>query len=492
MDVLTVEKLNEVYLRITGEPHIEQELSEYFKFDVPQAKFMPAFRKRQWSGSIYLYSLRTKTIYCGLLKHLEQFCKERDIKINYLTEFNYQDFTLEDAEKFINLISPSRVPRDYQLDAFVNCVKEHRSLTLSPTGSGKSLIIYLLTRLYTFNPSSRKALIIVPTINLVHQMANDFVSYGYDNEKIYRITAGVEKHSSVPVFITTWQSIYKMPRQWFEQFKIVIGDECHQYKSKSLTSILTKLTHCKYRFGFTGTLDGMQVNKLVIEGLFGPTKRVITTKELIDRKQLADLNIKILVLKYTEEMCKLAKDFTYPDEMDFICGDVNRNEFIKKLASDIKGNTLILFQYVEKHGKILYDQLSQTDKICHFIHGGIKGEDREEIRSIVENSNNDIIIASYGTFSTGVNIVNLNNVIFASPSKSKIRNLQSIGRGLRTSDTKKTATLYDIADDLTYKNKRNYTLNHLLERVKIYDSERLPYETHNIKLYRDPSNYKID
>jgi len=492
MHVVTVQKINEVYLRVTSEPHIEQELSDFFKFDVPAAKFMPAFRRRLWSGWIYLYSLNTKTLYCGLLKYLELFCEERDIKIEYLSTIKSQEFTIEDAKKFIETIKPTREPRDYQIEAFVNCVREHRALTLSPTGSGKSLIIYLLTRLYTFLPSKRRALIIVPTISLVHQMAKDFVDYGYDEDKIYRITAGVEKHSDCPVFITTWQSIYKMPKQWFEQFKVVIGDECHQYKSKSLTSILGKLTSCKYRFGFTGTLDGLQVNKLVIEGLFGPTRKAISTKELIDRQQLADLDIKILVLKYPQEMCKMVSDYSYQDEMDFLCNDEKRNDFIKRLALDIKGNTLILFQYVEKHGQVLYDQLVKEGKPCHFVHGGVKGTDREDIRSIVENSNNSIIVASYGTFSTGVNIVNLHNVIFASPTKSKIRNLQSIGRGLRVSDIKKSATLYDIADNLTYKNKRNYTLNHLIERVKTYDSEKFNYQTYNIEIYGDSSNNKID
>jgi len=301
----------------------------------------------------------------------------------------------------------------------------------------------------------------------------------------------IEKRSP-SIIISCWQSIYKLPRQWFDQFKVVIGDECHQYKAKSLTGILGKLISCKYRFGFTGTLDNLQVNKLVIEGVFGPVNRVITTRELIDRKQLADLDIKILVLKYPEEMRKIVKDCDYPAEMDFLCSNAERNEYIKKLALNLEGNTLVLFQYVDKHGKILYDMIKNSGKQCHFIHGGVKGEDREDIRHLVEKSSNDIIIASYGTFSAGVNIVNLHNVVFASPSKSKIRNLQSIGRGLRVSNVKKTATLYDIADDLTYKTNRNYTLNHLIERVKVYDDEKFNYKTFNIELYGNTSNNQVD
>jgi superfamily II DNA or RNA helicase len=486
MDRIQVQRINEVYMRVTAEPHIEQELSDFFKFDVPAAKFMPQFRKRAWNGFIFLYSKKTKLIYNGLLEHLKLFCEERNIQIEYLSEFNSVDFTQQEAEKFITALQPTRTPRDYQLDAFIHCVRNHRALILSPTGSGKSFIIYLLARLYTLSKSQRKFLIIVPTISLVHQMASDFVSYGYDINKIHKITAGESKDTDKPIIISTWQSIFSLHKTWFNQFKAVVIDEAHQAKAKSLTGIMTKLINCKYRFGFTGTLDNVHCNKLIIEGLTGPVHKVISTKELIDRQQLADLEIKILVLKYNQETKKIAKDFDYQTEMDFLVQNEDRNKFIKNLVLSLKGNTLVLYQYVEKHGKVLFDQINNSGKSCYFIHGGVEGEDREEIRQIVDSGDNNIIVASYGTYSTGINIVNLNNIVFASPSKSKVRILQSIGRGLRVSKDKKTATLYDIADDLTYNGKRNYTLNHLFERVKNYNEERLPYKIYNIETQTEP------
>ena len=485
MNRIQVQKINEVYMRVTAEPHIEQELSDFFKFDVPAAKFMPQFRKRMWNGFIFLYSKKTKLIYNGLLEHLKLFCEEREIEIEYLSEFNSIDFSDVEAEKFITALQPTRVPRDYQLDAFIHCVRNHRALILSPTGSGKSFIIYLLARLYTLSKSQRKFLIIVPTISLVHQMASDFVSYGYSEDKIHKITAGESKDTDKPIIISTWQSIFSLHKTWFNQFKAVVIDEAHQAKAKSLTGIMSKLVNCKYRFGFTGTLDNVHCNKLIIEGLTGPVNRVISTKELIDRKQLADLEIKILVLKYNKETTKLTKDFSYQDEMDFLVQCQDRNRFIKNLVLSLKGNTLVLYQYVDKHGKVLYDEISSSGRSCYFVHGGVEGEDREEIRQIVDSSDNNIIVASYGTYSTGINIVNLNNIVFASPSKSKVRILQSIGRGLRVSEEKKTAVLYDIADDLTYGGNRNYTLNHLFERVKNYNEERLPYKIHNIEIQKD-------
>ena len=241
---------------------------------------------------------------------------------------------------------------------------------------------------------------------------------------------------------------------------------------------------CKYKFGLTGTLDGTEVNPLILQGLFGPVRKVITTSELMDQKHLAELSIKALVLKYPDEIRKLVSTYDYQAEMDFLTQSSIRNKFIKNLALSLSGNTILLFQYVEKHGKVLYDMLAKEsiDRNVFFISGDVSGEKREEIRKIIETETNAIIVASYGTSSTGINIKNLSNVIFASPSKSRVRNLQSIGRGLRTSETKTTATLYDIADNLSWKSKKNYTLLHFLERVRMYNGEKFKYKVYNINL----------
>jgi superfamily II DNA or RNA helicase len=301
---------------------------------------------------------------------------------------------------------------------------------------------------------------------------------------IHKIYSGQEKRSSAQITITTWQSIYKQTKEWFSQYEVVIGDEAHLFKAKSLTSILTKLEDCKYRFGFTGTLDGTQTHKLVLEGLFGPVRKVTTTAELIEQKHLADFKIKAIVLSYPDsvrQMISRAND--YQSEIDYIVRLEERNNFIKNLVLSLEGNTLLLFQFVEKHGTVLYDKLKdEAGRKIFFVHGGVDGEERDSIREIVEQENNAIIVASFGTFSTGINIRNLHNVIFASPSKSRVRNLQSIGRGLRKSDTKSEATLFDIADDLTWKAKKNYTLLHFMERVKVYNEEKFDYKIYKVSL----------
>ena len=329
----------------------------------------------------------------------------------------------------------------------------------------------------------RRVLIVVPTTSLVHQMSSDFVEYNNgDLMDIHKIMAGAEKDIPNKIVVTTWQSIYKLKKEWFNQFDVVVGDECHLFKAKSLTSIMTKLDQCKYRYGFTGTLDGTATHRLVLEGLFGSVKKVVSTSELMEQQVLAPLQIKGIVLEYPKEFRKLLKGKTYPEEMSFLVGIKARNDFICNLAKSLKGNTLILFQYVEKHGKILHPILQAGDKEVYFVHGGVNATVREDIRKIVEESENNIVLASYGVFSTGVNIRNLHNIIFASPSKSRIRNLQSIGRGLRTHDSKEVATLYDITDDLSRGKTKNFALKHFLERIDIYSREGFSFKLYNVSL----------
>jgi superfamily II DNA or RNA helicase len=483
-DIIGIERYDETYLKVKADPGIVMEMSDHFTFEVPGARFTPAYRNKFWDGKIRLLNTMSCLLYAGLLSYVEDFCQKRNYQIEYLSDFSTEEFSLREAEDFIKKIRPTMDPRDYQLDAFMHAVRERRALLLSPTASGKSFIIYLLVRYY-----AKKTLIIVPTTSLVSQLTSDFADYGFNSDKhVHRVFAGQDKGTTRPVTITTWQSVYKLPKEFFDKFDVVIGDEAHLFKAKSLTSILTKLSGCRYRFGFTGTLDGTQTHRLVLEGLFGAVRKVTTTSELIEKKHLADFGIKAIVLSYPEEIKKMiARSGNYQSEMDYIVRCEPRNRFIRNLALSLEGNTLLLFQFVEKHGKVLYEEIQKEagDRKVFFVHGSVDGEEREEIRRIVENESNAIIVASFGTFSTGVNIKNLHSIIFASPSKSRVRNLQSIGRGLRKSDTKDAATLYDIADDLTYKSKRNFTLTHFMERVKIYNEEKFKYRIYKVNLKVD-------
>ena len=483
---IIVEKLNEVYLKLEADADLRRNLSDYFSFEVPGYRFTPQYRNRVWDGRIRLYSYATGQLYVGLYPYLEHWCSENKVEIVKKGEILANNNTIAAATDGLIESYDIRIPpRNYQIDAFKYALQYDRGLILSPTASGKSLISYMLCRYY-LDKLNEKILIIVPTTSLVEQLYKDFKDYGFkSDENISRNYHGYDIEDDKRIVISTWQSLYNLPKTFFAQFGAVIGDEAHLFKAVSLTKIMTKLVDCKYRIGMTGTLDGSKTHKLVLEGLFGAVNKVTSTKKLIDKKQLSNLAVRCLILKHSEANAKMVASGKYQDEIDHLVSSKPRNNFIKNLALKIKGNTLILFQLVEKHGKGLYELIknkSGKDREVFFVYGGVDAEQREKVREIAEKSNNAIIVASYGTFSTGINIRNLHNIIFASPSKSRIRNLQSIGRGLRLGDNKVNATLYDIADDLQYKSKENFTLKHFQERINIYTEEEFDYEIHNINL----------
>ena len=504
MSVINVSPIDQAHLRVTCEDQgVLQELSEFFSFFAAGYKFSPAFRKHQWDGRIKLYNLRNQTLPSGLLLHLKQYSDSRKHQLNLAPGLRLPELTEAESAASASLYAATGTDgkpleiRDYQQAAIGKAVKDEKVLLVSPTGSGKSLIIYQLLRWYLdhVKGSSKRAIIIVPTTSLVEQMYNDFSDYSaqdktFDPEKmLHRIYSGQEKETDAPVIITTWQSAINMGPKWFEQFGAVFGDEAHLFKAVSLTKIMSWLKNAWFRIGTTGTLPGgedAKVNKLVLEGCFGPTYQVTTTHELIDKDVLAQLKIHMLVLKYPEAIRKEYGNLEYQEELDFLTSYEPRNRFITNLVADLKGNSLILYQFVEKHGQPLFEavkkKLKDTKRKVYFVSGEVDTEERERIRNLVEKEEGSVIIASFGTFSTGINIKNLHNIIFASPTKSQIRVLQSIGRGLRKTEDERPTTVYDIADDLSRKNSKNYTLTHGIERAKIYSKEKFDFQVHEVPI----------
>jgi len=497
VETIRVRKLNHANLHVQCDSGIAQELNEFFSFYVPGYQFMPAYRSRMWDGKIRLFSRATGELPAGLYPQLLTFSEKREYQIElddspYGKADDYNKVNVKDLYDFIGKLNLPFEIRDYQFDAISTGVHRKRAVLLSPTGSGKSLIIYVLARYWLERlttgyqyPKGGRVLVIVPTTGLVEQMYGDFVNYGCSDRAIHRIYSGKDKNFDQAICISTWQSIYKLPRDWFSQFGMVIGDECHGFKSKSLMNIMNKATEAEYRFGTTGTLDGALTHELVLQGLFGKVYRVTTTKSLQDSDTLAQLKIKRIILDYPEEIREEFGKRTYQEEIEYIVSNSKRNSFIRNLALDQTGNTLVLYNYVEKHGKPLFnlieDKADENRKVF-FVSGNVDTADREAIRGIVEKSKNAIIVASLGTFSTGINIRNLHNIIFASPSKSQIRVLQSIGRGLRKSDDGKETTLYDISDDISWKSRKNFSLIHSSERLKIYQKEKFDHKSYKVPL----------
>ena len=487
--VLTIQLQNHSMMAIACEAGVRQEISDYFSFTPPGAKFMPQYRRRHWDGKIRLFNALTCEMNTGLYAKLCKFAADRHYHVK-MSPSKYgipSQKNAVDHQKLVKQIASFDAPfelRDYQYEAVTHAIEKKRSILLSPTGSGKSFIIYNLMRWYLEKEWEKKILIVVPTTSLVEQLHKDFSDYGFDaEEEAHKIYSGKDKVTDKRVIITTWQSVYKLDKEWFEQFGCVFGDECHLFKAKSLSTLMDKCTEADYRIGTTGTLDGTAVNKLVLEGLFGPVKRVTYTRDLQDKGTLAKLHIDMIVLNYTKEQKALVSEYNCQEEVDWLVTHEPRNIFIRNLAVTQRGNTLVLFQFVEKHGEPLFKMISELhgDKV-YYVHGGTDTSDREAIRGIVEQQDGAIIVASMGTFSTGINIKNLHNIIFASPSKSQIRVLQSIGRGLRKSDNNQDTKLIDIADNLQLGSKGNFTLKHSAARMKIYDKEQFDYKIHEVHL----------
>lgn len=483
--------LNHSYMAIESNPAQEQELRDYFSFFVPGYKFMPAYKRKVWDGKVKLYNMVTKQINVGLYHHLRKFCADRFYPLEIVNNEEYgipnntDEVDHPTLIKYLGSLGCPFEPRDYQYKAISHGIENLRCLLLSPTGSGKSFIIYNLLR-YCHEVTEGKILVIVPTTSLVEQMYKDFADYGYDVEtNCHKIYSGKEKVTDKRIIISTWQSIYKFGAEWYEQFETIFGDEVHLFKAKSLSTMMDKCVNAKYRFGLTGTLDGTETNKLVLEGLFGKVFTVTSTVKLQQNNQLADLDIKVLLLRYHNDVCHQMEGKKYQEEVDYIVTNEKRNKFISKLALDQDGNTLVMFQFVEKHGKVLYDMIksmADEDRKIFYVSGEVDASDREQIRGIVEKQKDAIIVASLGTFSTGINIKNLHNIVFATPSKSQVKVLQSIGRGLRKSEDGRVTKLFDIADDFHVKGYKNFTLRHSAERIKIYTKEGFKYKIYPINL----------
>ncbi len=511
MDKVNITKHTESFIKINCSAAIKYEIRDEFTFFAENYKFHPKYRAKVWDGKIRLFNMQSSVLPAGLLFKLLEFLKDRgyavDIAPALLPKF---DFSLEDAVDFVRDTNlPKEItPRQYQVESFKDIINIKKILLLSPTGSGKSLLIYLTLK-YLRECGFKKILIVVPRIQLTQQLLKEFVGYSQENkwdiiDDCHLIYSGQSKTTPKPIVISTWQSLMREVPDFFHDYDAVIVDEAHEAKAKEVTKIMENSINARYRIGVTGSLDDIHINQMTLEGLFGPKCEIVTTKELIDDGFLSKFQIKAMVLKYPELDCKALAKATYDEEMNFLVNDPRRNDIIASIAMNVKGNTLVMFRYVDNinkpHGRILFETIlasipSDSDKKVFFVSGKTKIDVRESIREIVENEKNAIIVASDGVFSMGINIKSLEHIIFASPSKSMIKILQSIGRVLRLHDDKAIATLYDISDDLRYKKSTNYfkrpvfrksgkkstnyTLKHFLERIKLYGKQQFSFKIFN-------------
>lgn len=487
-DTLLISKEDEVHAVVMAEPSIAKELSETLTFMPDGYQYTPKYKNGWWDGKIRLYSESTGRIYHGLIEDVVRFAMER----GYSFKFKKEDFEiprrLSDQEiwdfiRSLNIPEKYQV-RDYQFDYIRYCINHRRAIIESPTASGKSLVIYILTRFF-----GKRVLICVPTIQLVEQMRSDFIDYGCAPDSIHRVYSGADKSVDAPIVISTWQSLTnksfdkEFGKAWFKKFESVIVDEVHLFAGNVTRKVLENCVNAKNRIGTTGSLKDCPIHELTLRGLTGKVKKFVTTRQLIDQGWLSNIKVRVVVFDHGEEFCRKHGGGSWQEEVTAICEHEKRNRFISNMATGLNGNTLVLFNYVKKHGKVLYDMISEkgTRKVF-FVHGGVEVEDREEVRRIASENDGVVIVASYGTFSTGINIPNLHNLIFASPFKTNIRLLQSIGRMLRTHESKELAVIYDLADDMRVGSRDNLSLGWLSDRLRVYITEDFDYNMVTISI----------
>jgi superfamily II DNA or RNA helicase len=474
-------KVDEVYCSVDTDYGTFLELAEQLTFEIPNKKFHPLVESGQWDGNIRLLNKMNKLMYGGLIDYAAKLAEEGGHTVEIDNGYAEDPFSTSECSEFIDKLKVPFPPHDFQEDAFIHCIQHRRALVLSPTSSGKSFLMYLILMYLGL-----KTLIIAPSKGLVKQLAKELKGYGYPGE-IEQVMQDTSKGGKEMVTISTWQSIYKLPKTYFGQFPVIIADEVHKFDSKCLKQLMEKTVDCSYKIGVTGSLDGTKTHELVLTGLFGPIYETITTREMIDRDIASDLEIKVMLFSYPEEDTKkLQFKRTYKDEVDFIISHPLRNKFIVNLANSLPGNGLILFRRVEKHGKIIKDMLEAAGKKpVYFIHGAVDADEREEIRTIAENNDEIVILASDGTTSTGTSINNIQWMMKVQPIKGQINNVQSIGRGLRKDFKDNMLKYFDLADELpptTGGKAKGFHYEHLVERMRIYVKSKFPFKVYKIRL----------
>ena len=496
MQELIIEKLNNVYLRIKCDMGQKMELKAFSSFYAPAFQYHPKFKSKIWDGKVSYFNLKDNTVPIGLLPEIFKFCK----KYGYKPKLNFNVDELKPDEvdddflhEFYNkLFANSNIkPRDYQHHAIKSALNNSRGVIQSCTGSGKSLIIYSLIRFLL--AEGKQVILVVPNVSLVNQMYADFVDYGWlkafeSAEKLY---SGEKPTFDKPLLITTYQSLMKRPPKFFERFDAIINDEAHSVKSIELQKIAQKCVNADVRIGLTGTMPKELSDKYNIQGMLGPVIFNLKSKTLIDSGKLARIKVVNTFLDYPQSLKKLGANRNYHDEIKLIESFPERNYIFKYIFDNLSDgdNSIVLVDRIDHLDSIAeYIEKEIDDKYTlYVINGSVKPDEREKIRTAIDKQENVILVATYGTVSTGINIKRIHNVILASSSKSEIRILQSIGRGLRTHSEKSGVIIWDLVDDFSYttnrgNHKKNHTYKHWEERYKYYNEQEFPVFKKTVQL----------
>lgn len=492
------------HVRIECDESTFYELRDFFSFEADGYKFNPKYRYGQWDGRIRLLDYNRLLPY-GLVGQIKKFCSNMSYSVWIDPKiFETEDLTREDFDAWLSkqeiYSGNAKIePHWYQKDAVYEGLVNRRRILNLPTSAGKSLIQALLARYYLENYEG-KILIIVPTTALTTQMANDFVDYRlFSHSMIKKIGGGADKadksKNDAPIIVGTWQTVVKQPKEWFSQFGMMMNDECHLATGKSISSIISGLNNCMFKFGLSGSLRDGKANVMQYVGMFGEIFRPVSTSKLMEDGQVTELKINSIFLRYPDEFATKLKGKTYQEEVKIITGLKRRTKWIAQLSVKLAKkdeNAFVMFKHVT-HGKEIFEAIKELgyEKV-YYVSGEVDTETRNALKVMAENGKGIIIVASYGVFSTGISVKNLHHVIFAHGVKSKIIVLQTVGRVLRKHGSKAVATVWDLIDDAGVKPKSlntkkkythlNYLLKHGIDRIQRYADEKFNYVMKTINL----------
>jgi len=562
-----LQDINESYsIIVTDDIEFKKKVIDSLSIYEEGYKFSPKFRAKVWDGKRQFYKILDNGHIIfpkGLVKYIIKDLVKENKKYDYFKSCDDENINKEDFEQFVESLKLPFKPYDYQIEASFNAIKYRRGVFQSATGSGKSLIIYII--IMWMLKSNRRSILVVPTISLTLQMYSDFKDYGieqhYKQEDIIKKIGGEYTNKDLTshnVVISTWQSLQYMKKNDFTIFDAIIADECHTVKGDALNNIVNNAVNAKWKIGVTGTVPRTKVDKVQLVGTLGRVFKVITPQGLIDRGLATPVIINMLYFVYSDRLKNTLKEIIklennkskkrkkHKIEEDFINECSIRNDkvasLLNKLASkdenvlsfftkidhgirllektifnktginnvkfvssftpskidvafddwtkgiNIYTNTInpkiktkiykrLFKQFPEMKEKIdifLSDIKTLEDLDIYFINGDVEGAERERIRQLLEDNKGVIIIASFGTTSTGINYKNLHHLVLSSSTKSFVRLSQSVGRGMRKHSSKDRVQIWDIVDDITRGATENYALLHSYERLEIYREQGYP------------------
>lgn len=489
---VTVEKTNNSFLTIhSSEPCVHDELYEFFKVKDPSHR--PS-KFSKYDGFVRLYDRQTGKLPAGLLKRLLPRLKNYTVTLDERLR-SIRDITEEELREWVDGLGLPFTPHDYQYRAFFLAIKYRRVTELADTGAGKTLIMYLITRFW-YELGNNRTLIMVPSVLLAKQALEDFVSYGWKEARglCQQIMDGKSKVLSKPVVIATWQSIQDMDSEYFESIDGIIHDEVHGAQAKKQTKIVSQCKNAADRVGLTGTLNGTELHSFQVEACHGPIMNIVDTQRLKELGQASETKVIAVHMKYQRLDLLRFQKLDYQGAISYILKHRPRQLAVANLVKGLstkKENTLVLFERVEdglyKFKEIL-EELGLGDRV-RVIEGSIGLNARFETKEELETGEGLILLATWGTLSTGVNIKKIHNLVLNSSTKGLIRVLQAVGRILRVHSTKDCAKIFDIIDD-TRKDEASfsYFFDHAKERFGFYKMKNHPVSSIPFNLTGDIPN----